>query len=253
MVKKSRKKKTTVDLGDIFLGLQKEMVAALRSARTNVRHPTAKGDVSENSWRKLLKTYLPERYRVAEAFVVDSKGNISEQLDLVIFDRQYSPFLLYVDGACYIPAESVYAVFEVKQTANKKQLEYAAKKAASVRKLKRTSISVPHAGGRFAPVTPKEIIGGFLALTGGTQFCSPKTFSAFLKKLPKRSRLQLACILQRGSFATAARKNGKIAVTAFPAEQALIQFFLSLLTALQQLGTVPAMDIAAYAASLRQG
>ena len=117
LVKKARKKKKVVDLGDVFLGLQREMVAALRGARRNVQHPTAKGNISENSWRNLLKTYLPERYRVAEAFVVDSKGNISDQLDLVIFDRQYSPFLFYVEGACYIPAESVYAVFEIKQTA----------------------------------------------------------------------------------------------------------------------------------------
>lgn len=251
MVKKTKRRNSTVDLGDIFLGLQKEMEAALRSARRNVGHPTAKGNISENSWRRVLRTYLPERYRVAEAFVVDSDGDISEQLDLVIFDRQYSPFLLYVDGACYIPAESVYAVFEIKQDATKRQLEYAAKKAASVRRLKRTSISVPHAGGRFAPVKPKEIIAGFLALTGGTRFCSPKELSRFLKALPNTERLHLACILQRGSIALDIGKNRKLRVTTFPAEQALIQFFLSLLSALQKVGTVPAMDIQAYAASLR--
>jgi hypothetical protein len=250
MVKKTKKENSSVDLGDVFLGLQKEMEAALRSTRRNVRHPTAKGNISENSWRKLLATYLPERYRVAEAFVVDSRGDISEQLDLVIFDRQYSPFLLYVDGACYIPAESVYAVFEIKQDATKKQLEYAAKKAASVRRLKRTSISVPHAGGRFAPVKPKEIIAGFLALTGRTKFC--KELSEFLKSLPKSGRLHLACILQRGSIALGTGKNRKVAVKTFPAEQALIQFFLALLSALQKVGTVPAMDIQAYAASLRR-
>ena len=249
---KIKKENSSVDLGDVFLGLQKEMEAALRSVRRNVRHPTAKGNISENSWRKLLTTYLPERYRVAEAFVVDSRGDISEQLDLVIFDRQYSPFLLYVDGACYIPAESVYAVFEVKQDATKKQLEYAAKKAASVRRLKRTSISVPHAGGRFAPVKPKEIIAGFLALTGGTRFCSPKELSRFLESLPNSGRLHLACILQRGSIALGTGKNRKLEVKTFPAEQALIEFFLSLLSALQKVGTVPAMDIQAYAASLRQ-
>ena len=179
-------------------------------------------------------------------------GAFSDQIDVVVFDRQYSPFLLYVDGACYIPAESVYAVFEIKQDATKKQLEYAAKKAASVRRLKRTSISVPHAGGRFAPVKPKEIIAGFLALTGGTRFCSPKELSRFLKSLPNSGRLHLACILQRGSIALGTGKNRKLTVKTFPAEQALIQFFLSLLSALQKVGTVPAMDIQAYAASLRQ-
>ena len=249
---KTKKNRSTVDLGNVFLGLQKEMEAALRSARRNVKHPTTKGNISENSWRKVLGTYLPERYRVAEAFVVDSEGNISEQLDLVIFDRQYSPFLFYVEGACYIPAESVYAVFEIKQSATKKQLEYAARKATSVRRLKRTSISVPHAGGRFAPVKPKEIIAGFLALTGGARFCSPTNLSRFLKNLPSAGRLHLACILQRGSIALDIGKKQKVTLKTFPTEQALIQFFLSLLSALQKIGTVPAMDIQAYAASLRQ-
>jgi hypothetical protein len=251
MVKHSQKKKNkSVNLGDVFLGLQKEMEAALRSARKNVQHPTAKGNISENSWRNLLENYLPQRYCVAEAFVVDSKGNISEQLDLVIFDRQYSPFLFKVEGACYIPAESVYAVFEIKQTANKKQFEYAAKKAASVRKLKRTSISIPHAGGSFAPVKPKEIIAGFLALTGGNKFCSPKELSQFLKKQPKDSRLHLVCVLQRGSISLSIGKNQRKTIKTFPVDQALIQFFLSLLTALQRVGTVPAMDIESYAVAL---
>ncbi|HYR22241.1 MAG TPA: DUF6602 domain-containing protein [Chthoniobacterales bacterium] len=249
MVKK--KKSPKVNLGKIFLGLQKEMVAQLRTARRNVNHPTSKGNVSENKWRRLLKDYLPGRYQVAEAFVVDCDGNISEQLDLVIFDRQYSPFLFYVDGACYIPAESVYAVFEIKQDATKERIEYAAKKIASVRRLKRTSAKIPHAGGRYAPIKPKEIIGGFVCLTGGTQFCAPKKFSSVLKNLSGIRRIHLACILQRGAFAVTFGRRGKASVTSFPATQALIQFFLSLLSMLQHVGTVPAMEFKSYSAALR--
>jgi len=250
MVKKTNKRKGKVDLGNIFLGLQEEMTAALRSSRKNVKHPTAKGNVSENSWRKLLTAYLPGRYCVAEAFVVDSAGDISEQMDLVIFDRQYSPFLFSVEGACYIPAESVYAVFEVKQDATKKQIDYAAKKAESVRKLKRTSTAIPHAGGRFAPIKPKEIIAGFLALTGGKKFCSKKQFSSLLGTLPVPRKIHLACVLERGTFALLPKKR-KAVIQSYPPEQALIGLFLSLLTALQKVGTVPAMDIQAYAKSLR--
>lgn len=33
----------------------------------------------------------------------------------MIYDRRYSPFLFNQSGAVFIPAESVYAVFEVKQ------------------------------------------------------------------------------------------------------------------------------------------
>lgn len=34
--------------------------------------------------------YLPKRYKAAKATVVDSQGNISEQIDLALYDIQYS-------------------------------------------------------------------------------------------------------------------------------------------------------------------
>jgi hypothetical protein len=250
MVRKTKRKLPSVDLKEIFLGLQKEMIATLRTTRKHVGHPGTKGTVSENSWRKLLKTYLPERYEVAEAFILDSEGKLSDQMDLVIFDRHFSPFLFHREGACYIPAESVYAVFEIKQEATKKHIEYAAAKAESVRRLKRTSTHVPHAGGRFDPVTPKKIIAGLLSLTGGPKSGLSAEFSALIKNLPAQRRLNLGCVLERGTFNIVLSKSRVSRVDIFPAEQALIQFFLSLLTALQTIGTVPAMDVQAYAASL---
>ena len=55
-------------------------------------HTVIKGDASENVWIELLASYLPKRYSVERATVVDSLGNFSDQLDVVVFDRQYSPF-----------------------------------------------------------------------------------------------------------------------------------------------------------------
>lgn len=249
MVKKTKTK--SVDLKKIFLGLQTEMVAKLRNSRANVKHPTAKGNVTESSWRRLLETYLPKRYAVESAFVIDSAGNISEQIDLVIFDRHFSPFLFHEDGAIYIPAESVYAVFEIKQEATTANLAYAAKKVESVRKLARTSAPIPHAGGKFTPVVPKEIIAGFLALTtNGKKPTLSQSFAKDLKKLPAMKRINLACVLERGAVSVEFPKKGPAKARLFPPEQALINFFLSLLFKLQAVGSVPAMDIKAYWKSL---
>ena len=41
----------------------------------------------------MLDKYLPKRYQAAKAHVVDSLGNFSQQIDVVVFDRQYSPFI----------------------------------------------------------------------------------------------------------------------------------------------------------------
>jgi hypothetical protein len=74
-------------------------------------------------------TFLPERYQIAKARVLDANDEISEQIDLVIFDRQYCSLWLKGEGAShYIPAESVYAASEVKQDLNKENM-----KAASTR------------------------------------------------------------------------------------------------------------------------
>lgn len=249
MVKK--KKTSSVDLKKIFLGLQTEMVAKLRNSRANIKHPTAKGNVTESSWRRLLETYLPKRYAVESAFIIDSTGNISEQIDLVIFDRHFSPFLFHEDGAIYIPAESVYAVFEIKQEANSANLSYAAKKIESVRKLTRTSAAIPHAGGKFSPIVPKEIIAGFLALTtAGKQTVLSQSFVDALKKLPSGKRIDLACVLERGAVILNFHETGPVDAQIFSPEQALINFFLSLLSKLQAVGSVPAMDIEAYSKSL---
>jgi Domain of unknown function (DUF6602) len=55
---------------------------------------------------------------VASAHVVDSGGKFSEQIDVVVYDRQYSPLIFEIEGEKVIPAESVYAAFEAKQTMN---------------------------------------------------------------------------------------------------------------------------------------
>ena len=93
------------------------------------------------AWLDLLQSYLPQRYQAATAHVVDCEGKLSDQIDVVVFDRQYSPFIFKYEGQTIVPAESVYAAFEAKQTVNAALVQYAQDKVASVRRLRRTSLS----------------------------------------------------------------------------------------------------------------
>ena len=101
-----------------------------------------------------MRKYLPRRYCVDKAIIVDCNGNTSDQIDIVIYDGQYSYFVFKHEQVIYVPAESVYAVIEVKQELNKANLNYAGEKAASVRKLSRTSAEIPFAGGIYRPHQP---------------------------------------------------------------------------------------------------
>jgi hypothetical protein len=74
----------------------------------------------------------------------------------------YSPFIFDFHEQQIVPAESVYAVFEAKQTINATLVQYAQKKTATVRNLYRTSLAIPTANGMAPPKKPGHIIGGIL-------------------------------------------------------------------------------------------
>jgi hypothetical protein len=240
-------KQKHVDLKDLFLGQQALMVTRLANNREILQHPVAKGDASELEWLELLKTYLPERYQADKAFILDCTGAISEQVDVVIYDRQYSPFLLNHSGSKFIPAESVYAVFEVKQDISSKNIEYAGEKVASVRALRRTSAPIPHAGGTHDPKQPQRILAGLLAL--GSEWTPPfgAAFIAALQRLPPVQRLDLGCALQFGGFEIKNEDVQKVPrIVVSEPQVALIYFFLRLIARLQACGTVVAMDFDEY-------
>ena len=85
-------------LPHLLAGLHEDIEKRLSTARKTFAHAPTKGDASENVWLELLNTYLPKRYQAAKAHVVDSKGDFSEQIDVLVFDRQYSPFIFNYEG-----------------------------------------------------------------------------------------------------------------------------------------------------------
>ena len=153
---------TTWSLSQLLAGLHDDIQQRLETVRKSFGHPGTKGDASEQVWLQLLQTYLPHRYQAATAHVVDSRGAFSEQIDVVVFDHQYSPFIFRYEGQIIIPAESVYAVFEAKQVIDAAQVRYAQQKVSSVRKLHRTSLPIPYAEGTYPPKPLIPIYGGLL-------------------------------------------------------------------------------------------
>lgn len=238
----------SVNIKDLFLGLQDELLAALGGARRVIEHPGAKGEASELRWQRMLETYLPQRYRVDKAFVVDASGARSEQIDLVIYDRQYSPFLLKEFGALHIPAESVYAVIEVKQEFSRATIEYAGAKAASVRRLQRTSAPIVQAIGTTPPKPLFPILAGIVALESSWAEPFGPSFRASLAGLDEPHFIDLGCSLRQGAFHVSSRDPLEYRLSR--ADAALVAFFLWLFGRLQSLGTVPAIDTEAYAQCL---
>lgn len=228
-----------------FASVQAGLAARLQLASTSIQHASTQGSVTEDHWIEIFRAYLPDRYEVASGLVIDSAGGRSEQIDIVIFDRHFTPTLLDQKQHRYIPAEAVYAVFESKPHLDKNYLEYAGAKAASVRALHRTSVPIAHAGGVYKAKEPFPILAGIVAPRANWV---DGLGASFKENLPVGGYdgLECGCALEYGVFD---RFNGALETTG--PDGALIYFLFRLLSKLQSLGSVPAIDWAAYAATLK--
>lgn len=235
---------TTWSLTQLLAGLHDDIQQRLETVRKSFGHPGTKGDASEKVWLQLLQTYLPHRYQAATAHVVDSKGVFSEQIDVVVFDRQYSPFIFYYQGQTIIPAESVYAVFEAKQTINASQIAYAQHKVASVRRLHRTSLPIPYAKGTYPAKPLIPILGGLLTFDSDWSPAFGAPLETALAQSDDQSRLDIGCVAAHGHFQlNQTTQTYDVIREGKPATA----FLFKLISQLQFSGTVPMIDVQAYA------
>jgi hypothetical protein len=239
-----------IDLRQLFADRQQQLAAQLRLARVHIGHPGDKGTVSETEWQDLLRSFVPGRYCVDKATVIDSRGATSDSIDLVVYDRHHSPLVFEQKGFRYIPAEAVYAVFEVKQSLNAKHVAYAAGKAASVRRLYRTSVAVTDIHGTTPVKQPIHILAGLLTteIEWGRASVSEQLHKC-LEELDAEHMLDLVCAADSLAFEISRDERGNQLHTS-ALDTGLVFFLFSFLQRLQQLGTVAPIDFAAYRAAI---
>ncbi|KAA6330614.1 hypothetical protein EZS27_020697 [termite gut metagenome] len=260
-----------INIKQLFMGLQNQMIAQLNTNREFITHPGSKGDSLENAWIEWLKKYLPNRYSVDKAIVIDHEGYTSHQIDIVIYDNWFTPFIFSQNGFHYIPAEGVYAVFEVKPDINgsvegKTYIEYSGEKIESVRKLKRTSTSMINSGIIQKPRALTKIVGGILTSTNSYTHNNNDTITTHIKSLAGLKSIDFGCIADYGSFYINYEGEENLQEIDFDKryndyyqdrkfkemrfskeENSLITFFMQLTRYLQQaIGTVPAINLQSY-------
>ena len=222
-------------LSELFNTLQQQMYWKMKQKCT---HPLAKGDITEEAWRVFFNEYLPKRYSCDKAFIVDCDSNVSDQIDIVIYDEYFSPFIFNQGGVKYVPVESVYAVFEVKQRLSLKNFEYAQQKAQSVRQLRRTTAPVYCNGSLVPGREPPHIIAGLLTTNKAWE-------NNLIQKKGVYSAvdfLDLGCCVNGKSWVWHENKY----ILSLDEKDSLLTFFMAFIDQLRLLGTVPAMDISKY-------
>lgn len=238
---------TSNRLHELYASLQNQLAANLDAARKANKNPNAKGDESELTWLKLFDDHLPHRYRSVKGIVIDSNGDESDAIDIIIHDRHYTPIIYGQQGYPYIPAESVYAVLESKQELDKELIEYAGKKAQSVRKLKWTSGAITAITGNHKPREPFRILAGIVAYESTWKPPFGDAFTGAISGLTEPQQLDFGIAAAHGCFEV---NHENKEVKTYPPERALSAFVIRFLARLQALGTVPAIDYEVYGRAL---
>lgn len=231
-------------LRNAFVDIESRLQRELLSHSQIVTHDGSRGGEGENEWIKVLKDLLPKRYKVKKGLVVNSQGRTSDQIDCLIIDNFYTPKLYGFSKTYYVPVEAVYGVFEIKPEVNAAHMKYASKKIKSVRKLMRTTTA-------FAGETEKvdreskPIIGGLFATHAS--WADKLESDAFDDALAKAEEQETALdfvITTKHGYAERhpAGDVSKIAHTG-----ATVRAFFRLFSRLQEIGTVAAVDLDAYA------
>ena len=234
----------TNKIQELLLSKQKTLRSILSESDTN-GHPVCKGNNNENGWKDFLKQILPQKYGVDNGFVVDCEGNISDQIDIIIYDNFYSPYvMLSGSGEKYIPAEAVYAIVEVKPQITKSYLSYANNKVESVKKLKRTIRGVTVAGVR----TPKRELTNILGivLAKDSNITRDTTIQKYLSEF---SNINLVCALDKFTV-LCIREKETIKIEKTKENETLLGLYFYLNNELYELGTVAGLDIREYANAL---
>lgn len=131
-----------MDLKEVFDEVSNQMKSDFAKAQKAFSHSGLKGDANEETVKNFLRQYLPKTLDITTGMLVDSEGNKSRQLDIIICDSAKTPIFYQSGETRVIPVECVYAVIEVKAFLDKTELEKAYQNMQSVKALKKTAYFV---------------------------------------------------------------------------------------------------------------
>lgn len=127
-----------MNLDELISAAADNMTSDLR--RKLISHPGELGTAREQIIRDFLTAHLPKRFEVSTGFVFDCRGNVSRQLDIVVFDANSCPRFEIPGGKFLFPCEAVVAVGQVKsKLTSRDDFRSAIDNLASVKSLDRSA------------------------------------------------------------------------------------------------------------------
>lgn len=122
-------------VGPYWNGVMQRLQAEVEQMNHLIAHQGAKGTENELSLARLVENLIPARFGVGSGLLVDSTGQSSKQMDLIVYERGNEPGIFAQTNQVMFPVENVRLCIEVKTTLTKSALEDGRAKKASIEAL----------------------------------------------------------------------------------------------------------------------
>lgn len=78
-------------------------------------HGGLTGGFREGMWLSFFRSIIPVKYQLAQGvIIIDSEGRVSNEVDIVVYDETYTPYVFQYNTLKFIPIEAVVMVIECK-------------------------------------------------------------------------------------------------------------------------------------------
>ena len=126
-----------MNLEQTFKGIKEKMLIDFTEISSQVKHRPSKGSIREREViKEYLEKYLPGNIGISNGECISTDGTVSSECDIILYEKNTTPYLVHKDGYQVFPIECVYGVIEVKSKLNKNELKDS---IAKIKKIKSMS------------------------------------------------------------------------------------------------------------------
>lgn len=106
-------KKILGNIKENYKNLEKTIVSQLNLEVDN--HYLTAGYNREKIWFDFFRQVIPMKFAIKQGvFLIDSYGEVSKEVDIAVFDEQYTPYIFNYGSIHFIPIEAVAIVIQCK-------------------------------------------------------------------------------------------------------------------------------------------
>ena len=130
-----------MDLANLWSQFQHQLHSELAQARAGLTHAGSKGTANEEAVARVLREHLPDSIGITSGQIIDTQGNSSKQIDIILYDASRTP-IIYTSAdktTQVLPIEGVIAAVEVKTRVTVSDVPSIIANMQSVKMLKRSA------------------------------------------------------------------------------------------------------------------